>query len=302
LRFEGPLKRRHLRIYWRWPSQQEPADRPDLSKPRLENVAVLPGTQPDDGLWEIVAPSAMMVQASERTAIPVSPPTRFVRRAAAEFAVAHFVAPSEMGLFRESEIQFQHNAEAASAWLAQAPALQEHPEDTAELEDRLGRLEAENRLLSQNAQSAEPRVSAESLSTRQAVEKTKGPSTESEPAARVWFGQGISSFWQATGNGGQPQVMVTPASGGSLRSWLRWCLAAALTGVLLFLVSSWTTEVRRSTWRPEIVALLGALAGLLVGSWLLILLALGAGLIWRLVLVVLAASAKPATTESTPNT
>ena len=297
LQFEGPLKRRQLRICWRWPPGQERVDRPDLSKPRLENVSTLPGALPDDGLWEIVTTSATTVQATERAAVPVSPPTRFVRRAAADVSVARFLARAEKGLFREYEKQFQQNAEAASAWLAQAAALQERPEDTIDLEIRLRRLEVENRLVAQNFLGAETRLPAELPATHSVLDRPKGFVANRESTGRVSSGPGISSFWQAADKGGQPQLVVAPASQGELKSWLRWSLAVALGGVLLFLVSPWTLEARRRALRPEISALLGLLAGFLAGSWWLALSVLGLVMIWRLVLVVLIASAKSTPAE-----
>ncbi len=120
VRLEGTLRRRRLTVCWRWPPGQEPAGQPDLSKPRLENVAKLPGTPADEGFWEIVAPAGLSVKTGKLTARPVDPPLRLVRRAAGALCEAQFLASVEGEAFRESETQFHRNAEAATAWLAQA--------------------------------------------------------------------------------------------------------------------------------------------------------------------------------------
>ena len=42
---------RNLRLFWRWPATEEPADRPNLTAPRLDNVQRLPGDKEDRGWW-----------------------------------------------------------------------------------------------------------------------------------------------------------------------------------------------------------------------------------------------------------
>ena len=291
LQFEGALQRRHLRVYWRWPAEAEAVDRPDLSKPRLEGVAILLGDQ-WAGMWEIVTPADMKVQASERAAIPLSPPARLVRRAGADLAVAQFLAPAERALLRESLAQFQRDADAASAWLAQAPALQEYPNEVKELVNRLRQLEADNRLLGPKLPSAEAGVSAGQASARQPADKAKGFFADRDPVARCSAGEGIASYWEAASNEESPHLLVTPVTSRWFEAWMQWCLAAALGGVILFFASPWTQESRRSTSRSEMFALLGVLAAFLAGSWLLLLIALGSGVIWRLVVVLMAVTAK----------
>jgi hypothetical protein len=296
VRFEGALQRRHLRIYWRWPSEAEPVDLPDLSKPRLEGVAILPGGQ-QTGLWEIVTPTGMKVQASERAAIPLGSPTRLVRRATADLRVAQFLAPAEKALLREFETQFQRNADAASAWLAQAPALQEYPNDGPGLANQLRQLDIDNRLLGPKLQSAESGVSSGQSSARQTADKAKGFLNDHDPVAKCAGGEGIASYWEASSNGESPHLLVKPASNGGIENWLQWCLGIVIGAVLLFLTSPWTQESWRSVSRPEIFALLGVLAAFLAGSWFLLLVAVGSYLIWRLVFVILAVSVKSPATE-----
>ncbi len=81
---------------------------------------------------------------------------------------------------------------------------------------------------------------------------------------------------------------------------MRWSLTAALGGLVLLLLGPRISETRRSTWRPEMTALLGTFAGLLTGSWLLALGVIGSAILWRLVLVVMAAFS--ASVESEPLT
>ena len=296
MRFEGALQRRHLRIYWRWPVEAEPVDLPDLSKPRLEGVAILPGGE-RMGLWEIVTPPGMKLQASEQSVHSLSPPTRLMRRAAADLTVAQFLSPAEKVLLREFEAQFQRNTDAASAWLAQAPALQEYPNAVQELTNRLRQLDVDNRQLGPKLQSAEAGLLAGQTFPRQGTDKAKGFFADRDPVAKCSGGEGIASYWEASSNEESPLLVVTPVSSGWFQSWMEWCLAIALGGVLLFLVSPWTQESRRSASRPEIFAVLSVLAAFLAGSWFLLLVAVGSGLIWRLVVVVLAVSAKSEAAE-----
>ena len=296
LRFEGALQRRHLRIYWRWPSEAEPVDRPELSKPRLEGVAFLSGGE-QTGLWEVVTPAAMAVQASARAAIPLSPPTRLVRRATADLRVAQSLAPAEKEMLREFETQFQRHADTASAWLSQAPALQEYPQDTTVLANRLRQLDVDNRLLGPKLLSVDQGLSSSQSSARPPASKGKESFADRDPVARCSGDEGIASYWEASSNEESPHLLVTTVNSQWYENWLQWCMAAALGAILLFLASPWTQESRRSASRPEIFALLGVLAAFLAGSWFVLLVAVGLWLIWRLAVVILAVSAKSPAAE-----
>lgn len=277
LRFDGQLRRRHLRIYWQWPPGHESVTQPDLDKPMLENVTPLPGSQQDEGLWEIVTPSAASLQAVDRSAVPVGPELRYLRRAAAALSVARFVSPREKGLFQESQIQFQRDAEAASAWLAQGAGLQARPMDVSELEDRLEQLESEKRVLLLSAPAAELRRSEESPIRNAA----SGFNADRDSKSRFTGGPGIPSFWRSADKDGAPRVTLEPSSGAGLGALLEVALVVLIGTILLVLVSPWTTDTWRKNLRPESVALLGTVAGFLSASWLMVLIALCAGLAWR---------------------
>ncbi|HEV8062209.1 MAG TPA: hypothetical protein VGP68_20185 [Gemmataceae bacterium] len=299
VRLEGTLRRRQLRVCWRWPPGQERARQPDLGKPRLENVAMLPGTPVDEGLWEIVTPPAVSVKAAESSARAVSPPLRLVRRAAGALCEAQFLASAEREGFRESEARFRRNVEAATDWLAQASDLQGNPEDASELETRLRQLETANRLLSQNAQGPNALGSPQSSANQSLTDKSNAAVADREQADNgIARTPGISSFWQAANAASQPNVVLSAPSNGWLDYWMRWSLTAAFGCLMFFLVGPSISETRRSGWRPEMAALLGAFAGFLAGSWLLALGVLCSSVIWRLVLIVMATSRE--TVENEP--
>jgi hypothetical protein len=299
LAFDGELRRRHLRVHWRWPASHETPDQPDLSKPRLDHVTRLPGYQEDAGFWEVVTPVETSVQAVDQTAFAVSPSLRFLRRAAAALDVARFAAPKDKGLYRDADLQFQRDIDAASAWLAQGPTLQERPADVPDLETSLQQLESEHRTLMQETSGAETRRPAIAQARSVSSVTPAGSGVGREHLAALGDSAGVSSFWRAAGKEIRPKIIVEQPSRGRWRFLTQAVLVALLGGGLLVMVSPWTKETWRSAFRPELLALLGAIAGFLFASWLLSLVVLFVSLIWRLARVILAAKFKRELTSPT---
>ncbi len=281
LRLDGMTRRRYLRIRWRWPSQSEYSDFPLLHRPRLENVSPLPGIQQSDEIWKILVPSGKTIEPANGSAVPMSPASRYVRRALAYLRAARFFRSRENALADEAEQQSWRNMQAASAWLAQSNQLQECPASIPGLESSLRDLENANRLLVHDSSDAEQAWRAEWLSSSSAPEKEKTSPWDCGLVSE----QGLVSYWQATN--AQPGVHVGNGSGQIVQQSTVW-LALALGGLLFWLVSPWTSLEGRAAWRPEFMGLWGLVAGLLFSSWFLALGCVAAALLWRLALLGLA--------------
>ena len=159
--------------------------------------------------------------------------------------------------------------------------LQEYPASVPELESSLRDLENANRLLVHDSGDADQAWRAEWAANSSGPEKGK----TLLGGCGLGIEQGLASYWQATND--QPYVHVGDDNGKFLQQSTTW-LALALGGLLFWLVSPWASPERLAAWRPELSALWGLVAGLLLRSWLLAIVCIGVALLWRLALLGLA--------------
>jgi hypothetical protein len=257
----GPAGARHLRIQFRYPEGHEELDRPDLTGPRLDPAEAGPI------VWTVEVPPGWHLAAGSRR--PLRDPSR----------------QAVVELYR------------ARAQLALGRLLVEHGHAEPALAQARGRLRQSLRLagLALDAGAAGTGPEDQSLAAWRSRLRSagqdlldSGPSAESVPAQAA---SGAAMSWMAESTGAAPPVRLEPALAGQVQAALSfslWWLAA----VVLVAVAARSAMLRAmAQWLwPETLVLAGIAAGQFAGLTLPVLLLVLAGVIGRVVLVLLAVS------------
>jgi hypothetical protein len=283
---DGQLRRHHLRVTWNFEAGRESAGHPDLAPPVLENIAIPPGLRAIPGVWKIIVPADFRVEPVAVSTARSNPALLFLDRAAASLRLAGRAASSKGGLAREAELMFRRASFAASAWLAQAPALQEAPESIADLLAYARKLEQESGVLAQNAMDPGKRSGADSIPGNLFSGRRDRRERNGLPAQGCSSEQGRLSYWTVAGGESCPQVQVAYEGGGALLRWRQALLALLLATANLAILARWIADSSRVYWQPELGLIWSLLAGALAASWTLTLFLLAACLLWRLAVLV----------------
>ncbi len=279
---EGPWKRHHLHLTWSVGGGRETADRPDLSSPLLENITIPHEILTDQGIWKVIVPADFRVQPANMSTTRSSPALLFLNRAASVMRLAGLVASAKGAQARDLEKQFRRDWFAGSAWLAQAPGLQEAPASTPELLAFAQKLEQQSSVFTKNAIEAGRRPQADSLPNNLFSGRQDRTAGNDLPAPGCSREQGRLSYWTVVGSDAFPQVQVIHDGDGAFARWSEALLAMLLAAATTALLAQWVADSNRVRWQPELGMIWSLLAGALAASWTLTLALLVACLLWRI--------------------